>query len=80
MNNNKKKYLQTAIPKNIAIVTYEAYDEQNGVAPTAIVDITRQMLLSNNESTHGKSATYPHNTRPNVFVIPITDIKNDAEL
>lgn len=50
-------YLHTAMPKNIDTVTYDAYEEQNGVAPTAIVEITRQMLFSSSELTHGKSAT-----------------------
>jgi len=50
------------------------------VAATAIVDIMRQMLLSNKESTCGKSAIYPQATRPIVFVIPIMDSRNDAEL
>lgn len=40
----------------MAMVTYAAYDLQNGVKPTAIVDISKQILLSNNESTFGKSA------------------------
>jgi len=50
------------------------------VAATAIVDIIKQILFSNKESTCGKSAIYPQATRPMVFVIPIIDNKNDAEL
>lgn len=49
------------------------------MAATEIVDTTKQMLFNNNESTFGKSAMYPQKTRPNVFVIPIIDSKNDAE-
>lgn len=37
-------------------------------------------MLSNNESTLGKSATQPHKILANVFVMPIIDNRNDAEL
>jgi len=51
---------------------------QNGVAATAAVLINKHTLLSNSESTHGKSATKPQTTRPIVLVIPIIDNRNDA--
>lgn len=52
---------------------------QSGVQATAMVDIIKQILFSKSESTFGKSAIYPQNTRPNVFVIPIIKSKNEAE-
>lgn len=36
--------------------------------------------MSNNESTLGKSAIQPHKILANVFVMPIIDNRNDAEL
>lgn len=62
------------------ITTKDPYEEQNGVAATATVEITKQILFNSRESTHGKSAKNPHATRPTVFVIPIIDSKNDASL
>lgn len=45
-----------AIPKAIAMTTYEAYEEQSGVIATATVEMTKQMLFNSRESTQGKSA------------------------
>ena len=75
-----KSYLHMAIPKNIAIAMNEPYVVQNGVAATATVLIRRQTLLSNSASIHGKSAKKPHATLPTVFVIPMMDSRNEAEL
>lgn len=72
--------LHIANPKKIAIVTYAPYVWQNGVSDTAIVDITKQMLLTNNALTDGKSAKYPQAIRPTVLVIPIMDKRKEALL
>lgn len=71
-------YLHIAIPKAIDIQMNDAYEEHKGVAATAIVEITKQILLRSNESTHGKSAKNPQATRPTVLVIPIADNNIEA--
>lgn len=69
-----------AIPKAIAITTYDAYEEHNGVMATATVEMTKQMLFNKRESTQGKSAKYPQAIRPTVLVIPMMERRNDAWL
>lgn len=68
------------MPKKIAIAIKAGYDEQSGVIDTATVEITKHILLSNNELIHGKSAIQPQMTRPIVLVIPMIERRNDAEL
>lgn len=66
------------MPKAIDITMKDAYEEHKGVAATATVEMTKQILLRSNESTQGKSAKNPQATRPTVFVIPIADNNMDA--
>jgi len=50
-------YLQIAMPKKIAMTMYAGKELQKGVAATATVLTTKQMLFISRASTLGKSAT-----------------------